>query len=383
MQALSGRVASRDRVRDEVLGLIRAAGALTRAEIVTATGLSSSTVQHALDKLVDSGRVGRTRPAGKGPGSGSGRPGVVFSPLPSGRIVAGVDFGHGHTRVAIANDIGEPIDEVTLRLDVDLNAFQALDAAAEQLGQLQRAHDVAELAAVVAGIPGPVDKATGIVCSPTILSGWVGLDPARELRDRLGTPVHIENDATLGALGEYTRGAGRSHPDLVYVKASGGIGAGLVINGVSYTGATGLAGEIGHTLIPGRSEMCRCGRRGCLEAVISVTSVREQILHAHPGASPEAAIAEAGDPVTGRILDEAGRTLGRTLADLCNLVNPSAVIIGGELGASGPSLVQGVSASINRYAQPETAASLVVVPAQLGVRSELVGALQLASQLVF
>jgi predicted NBD/HSP70 family sugar kinase len=373
----------RERTREDVYELIRSSAASTRAELIGRTGLPTTTVSHAIDRLLADGRIMRTEAQQKGPGSGSGRPGALYKAVATGRMTGAIDFGHGHILAAIANDIGDIVDEAEIRLDVDLDAVQAMDAATEQLKALQSRLRVAELAAVVAGIPGPVDRDSGLVCSPTILSGWVGLEPARELRRRLHAPVHIGNDATLGAYGERVRGAGRAHRDFLYVKASHGVGAGLVLDGNPYVGATGLAGEIGHTPLSGRSELCRCGRRGCLEAVVSVQAVTEQILHTHPGMTLGDVLSSGmEDPVTGTILEEAGRTLGRVLADLCNLFNPSAIIVGGELGASGPSLLRGIHASIARHAQPATAAALVVLPAELGVRAELVGAVQLTSQFV-
>ena len=155
-----------------------------------------------------------------------------------------------------------------------------------------------------------------------------------------------------------------------------------VLGGAPYKGATGLAGEIGHTQLPGHTELCRCGNRGCLEAVVSVRSVREQIAHTHPGIETSSvAIDQFDDAIAERILNEAGRTLGRPLADMCNLLNPSALIIGGELGAAGRALIDGVEASVRRHAQPATAAAIEILAAELGVRAELTGALQLAVSL--
>lgn len=96
--------------------------------------------------------------------------------------------------------------------------------------------------------------------------------------------VHAENDAFLGAYGELRHGAGRGLEEFLYVKVSHGIGACPVINGRPYHGATGIAGEIGHTRLTAESELCRCGQRGCLEAVVSIDTVRQQVAHSHPGA---------------------------------------------------------------------------------------------------
>jgi predicted NBD/HSP70 family sugar kinase len=369
------------RTSQKLYDLIRTGGEVTRAGLVESTGLSRSAVNQAVGALLAAGRIAQGEAEGKGPGSGSGRPAAVLRAVASGAHVAGIDFGHNHVYVALANALGEEIAHAETRLDVDLNAITALDAAAELLIDLKRQHELDELAAVVAGIPGPLDLRTGLVRSPTILSSWVGMYPAHELQDRLGTTVHVENDAVLGAAGELHRGAGRGYDDFLYVKASHGVGAAVVIGGQPYRGATGLAGEIGHTHLEGRTELCRCGDRGCLESAVSVESVREQIAHTRPGSDPTRFdLAALDDAIAQRILNEAGRTIGGVLADLCNLLNPSVLLIGGELGASGPALIAGVDSSVRRRAQPASVDTLRILPAALGIRAEITGALCLAAQ---
>jgi predicted NBD/HSP70 family sugar kinase len=129
--------------------------------------------------------------------------------------------------------------------------------------------------------------------------------------------------------------------------------------------------------------MCRCGQRGCLEAVVSVDTVRQQIAHSHPGVSVDgAALAELDDPLTRRILEEAGLIVGRVLADICTMLNPAAVILGGELGTAGPALRDGVASAIRRYVPQAVAAAVEVLPASLGERAELTGTLAMAASLV-
>lgn len=357
-------------------------GGVTRAHLVKATGLSRSTVNHAVSRLIAEGRVTEDDPAAKGPGSGSGRPAGVLRCVPRRSNSAAIDFGHTHVKVAVVDGFGHMVAQRRADLDVDLCAAEAMDAAADMLRALRRDHDVDDRSTVVVGIPGPLDSASGLVRSPTILSSWVGLDPGRELERRLGLRVHVENDAVLGAYGELRRGAGRGYSDFLYVKVSHGIGAGMVLNGEPYRGSLGFAGEIGHTPLPGYTELCRCGRRGCLEAVVSVSSVMAQVAHTHPRLNPEASLPrQPDDPTTRRILNDAGRMLGGVLSVLSNLLNPAALIIGGELGATGGPLLEGVDATVKRDAQPAIAASLDIVPAQLGENAELVGAAVLAGAL--
>src|SRR5205823_9499384 len=130
------------------------------------------------------------------------------------------------------------------------------------------------------GIPGPVDREHGTAGSATILPGWVGLRIASEMQRRLGIPVEIENDANLGALAELTWGAGRDCSNFAYVKAATGIGAGLVIDGRLLRGASGTAGEIGHTTLDEEGALCYCGNRGCLETVASGPAILALVAHA-------------------------------------------------------------------------------------------------------
>lgn len=374
---------ARERSRTLIYHLIRDVPGVTRPELIRQTGLSRTAVAHLVGKLIESGRVQEQHPELKGQGSGSGRPAGRLSATPSGSPVGALDFGHNHVWAAVADGSGQILADERMAIDVDQAAPDALDRSTSALRSLAQRLGVGPLACVVAGIPGPVDSRNGLVQSPTILSGWVGLSPVREVRERLELPVFIENDAVLGARGELRKGAGRGYRDFLYVKASHGVGAGMVINGQPYRGATGLAGEIGHTQLANNMELCRCGNRGCLEAVVSVQAIRRQLAHTHPHL--DAATVELNqldDPISGRMLGEAGRTIGRVLADLCNLFNPAAIIIGGELGASGPALIEGIRESILRFAQPATAAVIDVRAAELGTRAELVGALETAAMLV-
>jgi predicted NBD/HSP70 family sugar kinase len=136
------------------------------------------------------------------------------------------------------------------------------------------------------------------------------------------------------------------------VKASHGIGAGLVLNGETYRGALGIAGEIGHTQLPDATSLCRCGNRGCLETVVSITEIRRQLAIIRPQAyarTAEPSLAELSrDPAAARVVGAAGRTLGRVLADICNVLNPEAT-------SSGASSASPVSRCWRESANPSVA----------------------------
>ncbi len=361
--------------------MVREHGTITRAEVSALTRLSRSAVSNLVTELIDTGRlVERAGPA-KGPGSGSGRPSLVLAPvLPDGVLLA-IDFGHNHVRVAAADMAGGIRAERITELDVDTNAARAMDCCADLVTAVlaDAGADQDAVLAAAAGIPGPLDNAPERkVRSPTILADWIELSPAIELERRIGHPVAIDNDANLGALGELRFGAGRGAGDFIYVKASHGIGASIVLGGQPYRGASGIAGEIGHTQIPGVAQWCRCGNRGCLETTVSIDIIRTELSRLRPTLVDP--VLAADDPVARRILAEAGRTIGRVVADLCNCLNPAAVILGGELGEYGTAVIDGLRDSIDRYSQPATSEAVAVLAAENGRRAELLGALALAAQ---
>lgn len=361
-----------------------------RGELAAATGLSRSAVAAGVADLLATGLV-RQRVADPGPTSGRGRPSTVLCASHPSGYVAGLDIGHMHVRAALANANGLVLAERVEDLDVDQQPDLALNRAVDLIDQLLLASDLEreDLLVVGAALPGPLDRGGPVTHSASPASASPASVPpawtdqaATELSHRLGTPVYVENDADMGAIGEKRFGLALDYANFLYVKASHGIGASVVIDGHCYQGAHGLVGEIGHTQLAGATKRCRCGNQGCLEAVVSVSEIRDQLAntylrHDKTGTATSLTVA-AGDPVGARILAHAGRTVGRVIADGCNWLNPEAVILGGELGLSGPPFVGGVRESVDRYAQPTIALTVNVHVAGLGARSEIMGAIAVA-----
>jgi predicted NBD/HSP70 family sugar kinase len=369
------------RTRQSLIALIRETAPVTRSDLTRLSGLSRSAVAAAVQRLVDDGLVTESALSP----TGRGRPASLLRPrVPDGTLV-GIDFGHDHVALAVADAHGQVLAERREQVDVDAHYAEALDAAVRLFDSelLTAGVDRSAVRAVVAAIPGPLDVRSGRVQSATILSSWVDMAPADLLTERLQCPVQLGNDAELGALGELSFGAGRGIADLLYVKASHGIGAGLVLGGRLYQGASGIAGEIGHTQIDGGGDQCRCGQRGCLEAMVSASVVRRrlQVSGFEVAESAEGLAEVARDPVGARVISEAGRHLGRVVADICNCLNPARVVLGGQLGAAGESFAAGVRESVARYAQPAISAAVEIRPAELGLRAELMGTLARGMQI--
>ena len=356
-------------------------GQISQADIARATGLSRTTVSSLIAELKEAGMVLDVE-ARPGPARG-GRPGVQLVLSDPSRVVAGIDFGHSHVGVAIADLAHHVLAERVSELDVNRQAVQALDRAADMFVEVLDAAGVDRRSVLGAGIgiPGPVDRARGSAGSATILPGWVGLRIASEMQDRLGVPAQIENDANLGALAELTWGAGRDCSNFAYVKAATGIGAGLVVDGRLLRGATGTAGEIGHTTLDEAGPLCYCGNRGCLETVASGPAIVElvgpvdgqQLTLAHI-----VELASDGDLRCRRAVADAGREIGVAVAGLCNLINPERVIIGGLLSRAGNVLMNPLRESLRRHAVQAAAEAVDVRAAVFVERAELLGSVALA-----
>jgi predicted NBD/HSP70 family sugar kinase len=379
MHSVDPWIGPRGSTAHRLLAIIRMHGPLTRPELARLTGMSVSGIRPVVALLIEAGHLGE-QDAPATPSRGPGRPGTVLVPSVPDGLVLGVDFGHTHVAVAVADLQGAELGSERFEVDVDHRAEEALDRAGALTTSLLRRHRrrARELVHAVAGVPGPVDR-SGRIRSSTIVSSWWELPVADEVAARIGlepAQVHVENDAHLGALGELQGGAAVGCDHFVYVKASHGLGTGLVLGGEIYAGARGLTGELGHTVVEADGAPCRCGGRGCLETVVSVERVREQVRYV-AGADASLADAEA-HPAARRIVLDAGRVLGRALADVGNLLDPERIVLGGELAAAGEPLCEGVTESIRRYAQPAVA-DLEVVLSAFGERAQLVGALARAA----
>lgn len=349
-------------------------GPASQAELARRTGLAPATVSAIVRTLTAAGSVDVSV------GTSNGRRANEVR-LGGGPLAAGIDLDHRHIRVVVG--AGPVLAERFVRLDADLSAAEGIDTAVRLLEEALRESGRDRLAAVALGLPAPVDARTGEVGSSSILPNWVGVRAEDVLRERLGLPVVVDNDSNLGALGEMTWGASAGKRDSAYIKASTGIGAGLVIAGELFRGRAGTAGEIGHTTIDENGPVCRCGNRGCLEMLAGVPILLRLLEQAYGRTLTLAdaiARAQAGDPGCVRVIADAGRHIGVAAANLANLLNPEVIVVGGELAQAGDLLLEPLRTVVRRYAIPSAASLAEVVTTQLGDRAEALGALALALQ---
>jgi predicted NBD/HSP70 family sugar kinase len=368
--------------RLKVLEVVRERGTVSRAEIALDTGLARSTVSTLVGELQAAGLVVEREDARVDGPASSGRPPLMLSLDPGAGAVIGIQFDHDYVRVAIADLSLGLLAEGVKASDVDHNAQAGLEAAAELARDLLAQAGVEPDRLIGAGVAlsGPVDRSSGLVSSTTILSGWVGVDVSSWLSEHLGVPVHVDNDANLGALAESVLGAGRGASEMAYVMLSSGIGGALILGGRLYRGAHGSAGEIGHISVDETGPMCRCGSRGCLETLVGAGALIDLLRRSHGEEitiEQMIALARDGDPGCQRVIADAGRIVGRVTGAICNQFNPERIVVGGELALAGDLLLDPLRESTSRYAIPAATEELTVAAGQLGDRAELMGALAL------
>jgi predicted NBD/HSP70 family sugar kinase len=375
----SGLGSLRDLNTERVVETLRSQGVLSRAEIARRTGLSRSTVSNIVADLQAAGLVvdheGDARPAGPQ----GGRPPALITLARSAGAALGIDFGKRHLSVAVSDLSHAILAEQTREMDEGYDAESGIRVATELVESVLGTAGVKRDAVlgVGMGLPAPIHDPTGTVGSSSILPGWAGVRAEEEMAERLALPVHVENDANLGALAELTWGAGRPRESLAYLKLATGVGAGLVFKGRLFQGAGGTAGEIGHVTLEENGDICRCGNRGCLETLAGAPAIVGLLSRSHGELDIEQviALAEDGDAGCRRALADAGRHIGVAVATLCNLVNPELIVVGGSVGRAGDMLLDPLRESVRLRAIQSAADDVEIVPAELGERAELLGAI--------
>jgi glucokinase len=232
--------------------------------------------------------------------------------------------------------------------------------------------------AVGIGCGGPLDSERGVLIAPPHLPGWRDIAITDRAAQQYDRPVVLENDATAAAAGEHRFGAGRGVANMVYLTVSTGVGGGVVIDGHLWRGSTGNGGELGHVTVDWRGRRCRgCGRRGCLEAYVSGTSIAERAGEAGlevGGAADVARLAREGDRLAVRVWDETVEALACGVTSIVNLFEPELLVLGGGVMRSGDQLLAPVRERVGADSMKPAGDTVRIVGASLGDHVGVVGA---------
>lgn len=305
------------------------------------------------------------------------------------RLAVGVDLGGTNVRLALVGPGGIAGRRVRHATEVARGLEHVVGRLAEAVAATAAsAPRGAEVAGVGIGVPGVIDHARGAVVASANFPGWRDVPVGEALARRTGLPVVVENDANAAAVGEQRYGAGRSFPSFVLLTLGTGIGSGIILDGRLWRGATGMAGEAGHVTVVSSPDAvpCGCGNRGCAERYASATAVarmaREARLPGTPDAAAVARLAADEGSAVGEVAREiyrtAGRYLGVLVADLINVLNPEAVLVGGGMSEAWDLFEPALKAEVLARAHRPMGEQTALLRAALGDDAGILGAAGLA-----
>ncbi|MFI1171082.1 ROK family protein [Streptomyces melanogenes] len=352
-----------------LLDRLRAGGPSSRAQLARESGLSKPTVSSALAALAATGLV---REAGTHTPE-RGRSAVLYAPDPTAGYALGIDIGRAWLRVALADLDGAVVARSEVRNQARTSSTMA-DLVVTTAHQLVAGSgvDAEKIAQAVVGTPGVYDAEKRRVRYAQHLPGWGRPGLFDRMRDGLGMPLAVHNDANLAALGEYTFGVGAGSRLFVYVMIGTGLGMGVVSEGQLFTGAHGGAGEIGFLPWPGRQ------KPDTLEDAVSGDAV-VAAARSHGMAGPLTAkdvfeAARAGNPAAVKAVELEGERLAHTVAAVAAVLDPDLVVLGGGVGHSADLLLRTVRETLRTL----TPLRPKVAPSSLGEDAVLLGAVATA-----
>ena len=306
----------------------------------------------------------------------------------------GVDLGGTTVKLAYFDQEGAMLSKWEIPTNISDNGSHILpDIAAAIRGYIEE-NNIAfdSLIGIGIGVPGPVTP-DGIV-NKCINLGWGVFNIEKTLSDLTGLPVKAGNDATVATLGECWVGGGAGCKNMVMATLGTGVGGGIVVDGRVIHGSTGAGGEIGHMVLNrNETERCGCGKRGCVEQYCSATGIvriAKQFLAAREDASSLRDLenltckdifdaAAAGDTLAAEILEQVYAYMGEFLANICNVVNPECVVLGGGVSKAGAPLLEGVQRHFGKFVF-HAAANVRFALATLGNDAGAYGAFQLVKE---
>jgi len=366
-RAINARVMG-DHHRSLVLNLLRRHGPMCRAEVARTLGLASSALTRLMRDLIQEGLVLEN---GSVP-SAIGRRPTMISFNPDCRTCIGVHLQRQKVDIALVNLTGALVSRQELLVTEHDTPSDVLQRTAEAIRAMREENTLG----VGIAISGLVDVRVGEdVFSPVL--GWRNIPLSQMIHDAVGIPVYLENDANALASAEAWYGAARGFSDFLCVMIGDGVGSGVFIHGTLYRGAIGGAGEVGHTTFDPRDSapVCRCGERGCLEEYCTNRYLdREARGLDFPDRYALIEAARAGDRGARAVLQRMGIALGIGLRNAANILNPQAIIVGGEHMVFADLFFPATIQLIQEHSFPAGRYNPEVLPWKLGEDGFLIGA---------
>jgi predicted NBD/HSP70 family sugar kinase len=357
-------------------------GPLSRSELGVRTGLTRSAIRVLIGELTEFGLVDEGKAAALGT---PGRPSSLVRPNQFGALVMGIYVAVDSIEVAVVGLGGEILHRVSVdrargRISVDQTVADLAELVNNVWATTPGRDALVGIGVAVAGL---VRRSDGLVHNAPNL-GWHDVPFGAQLSAALRStvPLTVANEADLGALAEYRRGAAIDAEDLIYISGEVGVGGGVIVDGRPLTGVAGYGGEVGHMPVNPYGSACRCGSSGCWETEIGEGALLLRAGHRPVGGRGEVdqvlEEAAAGVPEALNAIDNVGRWLGVGLAILLNVFDPEVVVLGGLLGRLHPFVRSRVDAELDRLALRASLSLVRIVPSVLGGDAPLLGAAELA-----
>jgi predicted NBD/HSP70 family sugar kinase len=355
----------------DIYALIRDRRDITRTEIGQLTGLSRTAVSARVAALAAHGLIIERELA---PSTG-GRPASFLTFNAGAGVVLAAAIGRSRTRLAVCDLAGEILATTDIDQEPGLGPDDLMPDVVKRFDALldDSGHRDAKILGVGVSLPGTVDRERGCSLDSPIMTGWDGVPLPPYFAELTDAPVILDNDANVIALAE-RRGERQAFDDLLVIKASTGLGAGIIAGRSLQRGA---AGEFGHNKTTAAAGLpCRCGDTGCLEAIAggwalvralqadgrTVGHIRDVV-----------ELANGGDPDARRMIRDSGRHVGEVLAGAVNLLNPAVLIVAGDMAGAYDIFVAGLRETLYGNATALATRVLQVAPSTYGDRSGVVG----------
>jgi glucokinase-like ROK family protein len=379
----------------KVLGLIREYGSISRAKIVTKSGLSAPTVTRIVDSLITEEQLVVSEGMGV---SNGGRPPVMLRFKGEKNYVIGVDLGATTTRGVLSNLNGKFIEEIEFPTRLDDGFEEIMNDMADlilELGSSKKKSSRSKIYGVGIAVAGLVDLNKNIIeYSPDF--NWHNVDIVKSLSGRIEYPIIFDNVTRLMALGGLCYGKGQRSRNFICINVGYGIGSGIIINGELLTGKDGFAGEFGHITIDKDSDIqCNCMKYGCLEALASGNAIaltaqsrlargQESLLNEmcegdinSVTTKMVADAAKEGDELALNVFSRATEYIGIGIANLVNLFNPELIVIGGGVSMAGDIFFDNIRKAASKHVMQSTPRELHILPVAYGENAALMGAFSL------
>lgn len=356
-----------------ILAAIIDAGGISQAEISRRTGLAPATVSNIVRELTDAGVLRLAEAA-------SGRRGNTIAFTPDIGYAMGVSIEREQVRVGIVTLDHTIVDTQVLPLERGFTAEEGQRQAVNLFDSMMAAKGLNN-SQVVAGcvvVANAVRANGSLSLFTSMIPGWNGVNLEEKAQSISPFPILTENDANAGALAEHMWGEARDVNDFIYVEASYGVGAGIMMGGNILYGSGGITGEIGHVPVPGNTQLCRCGGTGCLETVASVRAIISSLqdigLAVHSQSDLFRYLRDKDVRVIRRV-QQSATAIGYVLAQACNILNPKMIVIGGVLSSIGDVFLKRVREVIDDLALPDCASDMELRLSSLGSAGPLRGAM--------